>query len=48
MQKTYGLVASSNMRPLNLPAMTLAQAEQCRDTLAAMGKAVYVINFKSE
>lgn len=48
MMKTYGLVASSNMRPLKLPAMTLAQAEQCRDKLAVMGKAVYVINLKAE
>lgn len=46
--KTYGLVAASNMRHLNLPVMTLAQAETARDTLAAMGKAVYVINLKSE
>lgn len=48
MRKTYGLVASSNMRPLKLPAMTLAQAETARDKLAAMGKTVHVINLKSE
>ena len=47
MIKQYGLVASSNMRPLKLPAMTLAQAETARDTLAAMGKAVFVINLKA-
>lgn len=46
--KTYGLVAQSNMRPLNLPVMTLAQAETARETLAAMGKTVHVINLKSE
>lgn len=46
--KTYGLVAASNMRPLNLPVMTLAQAEQCRDKLADMGKAVFVVNLKAE
>lgn len=48
MQKTYGLVAPSNMRPLNLPAMTLAQAETARDTLAEMGKSVFVVNLKAE
>lgn len=48
MRKHYGLVASSNMRPLNLPAMTLAQAETARDTLAAMGKSVFVINLQAE
>lgn len=48
MIKQYGLVAPSNMRPLNLPAMTLAQAETARDKLAAMGKAVFVINLKAE
>lgn len=48
MIKHYGLAAASNMRPLNLPAMTLAQAEKSRDTLAAMGKSVHVINLKAE
>ena len=48
MIKHYGLVASSNMRPLKLPAMTLAQAESSRDTLAAMGKTVFVVNLKAE
>lgn len=48
MRKTYGLAAASNMRPLNLPAMTLAQAESARDTLAAMGKSVFVVNLKAE
>jgi hypothetical protein len=48
MTRTYGLVAASNMRPLNLPFMTRDNAESCRDKLAAMGQAVYVVNFKAE
>lgn len=48
MIKQYGLVAASNMHPLKLPVMTLAQAESARDTLAAMGKSVHVINLKAE
>ena len=50
MQKTYGLAIerAQSLVKLNLPAMTLAQAESSRETLAAMGKAVFVVNLKAE
>ena len=50
MRKQYGLAVekSQSLVKLNLPAMTLAQAESSRDTLAAMGKTVLVINLKAE
>jgi len=48
--KTYGLAIEKPhaLVKLKLPAMTLAQAEKSRDTLAAMGKSALVINLKSE
>lgn len=48
MQKTYGLVAASNMQLLKLAPMTLKQAESCRDTLATMGGIALVVNLKAE
>lgn len=50
MRKHYGLAVekAQSIVKLNLPAMTLAQAESARDTLAAMGKSVHVINLKAE
>ena len=50
MQKTYGLAIEKpqTLVALKLPAMTLAQAEQCRAKLADMGKSVFVINLKAE
>lgn len=48
--KNYGLAVekAQSLVKLNLPAMTLAQAESSRAKLAAMGKAVHVINLKAE
>lgn len=48
MIRTYGIAATTNLRLLNLPPMTLAQAESARDTLAAMGKSVFVVNLRAE
>ena len=50
MRKHYGLAIAKaqSLVKLNLPAMTLAQAETARDTLAAMGKSVHVVNLKAE
>ena len=48
--KTYGLAIAKaqSLVALKLPAMTLSQAETARDTLAAMGKSVHVVNLKAE
>lgn len=48
MTLTYGLVAASNMQPLNLPRTTRDVAESYRDRLAALGYAVIVKNFNAE
>lgn len=49
MQKTYGLAIekAQALVMLNLPLMTLAQAESARDGFASWGKIVLVINRKS-
>lgn len=49
MQKVYGLAIEKAhaLVALNLPYMTLAQAEQARDGFAAWGKVVLVINRKA-
>lgn len=46
MQKTYGLALDKAhaLTILDLPHMTLAQAEQARDSFASWGKTVLVIN----
>jgi len=46
----YGLAIEKPyaITPLALAPMTLAQAESARDKLAFWGKAVHVINLKSE
>lgn len=48
--KTYGLAIEKPhaLVRLNLPAMTLAQAETYRDALANMGTPAYVVNLKAE
>jgi hypothetical protein len=48
MQKTYGLALdkAQALTVLNLPYMTLAQAESARDSFASWGKTVLVINRK--
>lgn len=47
--KTYGLkTVSEEPRVLNLPPMSLSDAEKARDTLAKAGKVVRVINLKTE
>jgi len=49
MIKTYGLAIDKAhaLTVLNLPLMTLAQAEQARDSFASWGKIVLVINRKA-
>ena len=49
MQKVYGLAIekAQALVMLNLPYMTLAQAENARDSFAAWGKTVLVINRKA-
>jgi hypothetical protein len=49
MQKVYGLALDKAhaLTVLNLPLMTLAQAESARDSFAAWGKTVLVINRKA-
>lgn len=47
MVKTYALRAP-NGNFLALPIMTLREAESCRDTLAKLGRIVYVTNIVSE
>jgi hypothetical protein len=46
MMKTYGLAIekAQSLVALNLPLMTLAQAEKARDGFASWGKTVLVIN----
>lgn len=47
--KTYGLqTVSENPRVLEIPAMTLQEAERARDILAKAGKIVRVINLMTE
>ena len=47
--QTYGLkTVSENPRVLNLPPMSLSDAEKARDALAKAGTIVRVINLKSE
>ena len=48
MIRTYGIAATTNLRPLNLPPMTLKEAESYRQAYAEMGKTVHVINLKAE
>lgn len=54
MPKTYGLAVEKphGLVPLNLPRMTLAQAESARDKCALLadirGLNVVVVNFASE
>lgn len=45
--KTYALLAA-NGNPLKLPLMNIRDAEKARDTLAKMGKTVYVVNVNAE
>ena len=49
MQKVYGLAIekAQSLVELDLPLMTLAQAESARDSFAAWGKTVLVINRKA-
>jgi hypothetical protein len=47
MVKTYALRAP-NGNFLALPVMTLKDAESCRDTLAKLGRIVYVTNIATE
>lgn len=49
MQKVYGLAIEKAhaLVTLNLPLMTLAQAENARDSFATWGKTVLVINRKA-
>jgi hypothetical protein len=49
MQKVYGLALdkAQALTILNLPFMTLAQAESARDSFASWGKTVLVINRKA-
>jgi len=47
MIKTYGLCAP-NGQFLNLPVMTLKDAESARESLAKLGRIVYVKNIASE
>lgn len=47
MIRQYALIAS-NGNALKLPAMTLREAETCRDKLATLGRIVYVVNFNAE
>lgn len=49
MQKTYGLAIdkAQALTVLDLPYMTLAQAEQARDSFSSWGKVVLVINRKA-
>lgn len=49
MQKVYGLAIekAQSLVALDLPLMTLAQAEKARDGFAAWGKTVLVINRKA-
>lgn len=46
MQKVYGLAVDKahSLTVLDLPLMTLAQAEQARDSFASWGKSVLVVN----
>jgi hypothetical protein len=46
MQKVYGLAIDKvySLTILDLPLMTLAQAESARDSFASWGKSVLVIN----
>lgn len=48
--KTYGLAIEKafTLVKLNLPAMTLAQATESQNKLAAMGKHVLVVNLAAE
>lgn len=50
MMKTYVLAIETehNLKALPFGPLTLAKAEEWRDKLADMGKAVFVVNFKSE
>lgn len=49
MMKTYGLALDKAhaLTVLDLPLMTLAQAENARDSFASWGKTVLVINRKA-
>lgn len=48
MIRTYGIAATTSLRPLNLPPMTLKEAESYRQAYAELGKTVHVINLKSQ
>ena len=48
MIRTYGIAATTNLKPLALPLMTLREAESIRQAYADMGQTVHIINLRSE